>query len=299
MVYSRRQFAHIHPAVLKGIFAPLIHRLRYNRDMNKKTTLTSSGSLSLPGAIIIAGALIAVALIWINKPANTNGLFNDRDNLTGGDSNAAARTGIAPVTAADHILGNPNAPIKLIEYSDPSCPYCKLFNPTLEQIMDVYGPTGKVAWIYRHLPLFKPVNGEIPHPNSLMQSEAFECAGQLGGNTAFFAFEKKWFNVFPEDGAGRNATADKEQLMSIARNVGLDTPSFNECLSSGRFKDKIERAYDEGLVAGITGTPFTVMVTPSGNQIPLVGSQTYGVLKTTIDMLITTIPASNATSTTQ
>ncbi|MCX6715702.1 MAG: thioredoxin domain-containing protein [Candidatus Taylorbacteria bacterium] len=260
--------------------------------MTKRIT---SGALSLPSAIVIAAALIAIAIIFINKPTNTDGTGINRP---GENSNKpAASVGIAPVTIDDHILGNPNAPIKLIEYSDLSCPYCKLFNPTLEQIMNTYGPTGKVAWIYRHFPLFKPVDGTIPHPNSLLQAEALECSAKLGGNTSFFAFEKKWFEIFPDDGAGRNATLDREVIDNVARNVGLDPVSFNDCLSSGRFKSKIEKAYDDGLKAGITGTPLTIIVTPSGNQIPLVGSQTYSILKTTIDTLITTIPAGSATTT--
>lgn len=249
--------------------------------MRRKT----SGALSLPGAVIIAGALIAVALIWINRPADRGWTPKGQDNAV--PQSAAA--GFAEVTAADHILGNPNAPIKLIEYSDLSCPYCKLFNPTLTQIMDIYGPTGKVAWVYRHFPLFKPINGEIPHPNSLMQSEALECVGQLGGNKAFFDFEKKWFDAFPTDGANRNAVLDRQVIDGIARDIGIDPASFDDCMSSSRFKDRIDKAYEDGLRAGISGTPFTVVITPSGNKIPLVGIQTYSTLKATIDTLITTI----------
>ncbi len=245
----------------------------------------TSGALSLASAVIIAGTLIAVALIWINRPSDRSQTPNDQGNT----ASQSAVAGFAEVTVADHILGNPNAPIKLIEYSDLSCPYCKLFNPTLTQIMDMYGPTGKVAWVYRHFPLFKPVNGEIPHPNSLMQSEALECAAQLGGNKAFFDFEKKWFDAFPTDGANRNAVLDRQVIDGIAREIGIDPVSFNDCMSTGRFKGKIDKAYEDGLRAGISGTPFTVVITPSGNKIPLIGIQTYSTLKATIDTLITTI----------
>lgn len=250
-----------------------------------------SGYLTLPAAIIIAGALIAGAIIWINKPPSS-GPSTGRPS---GDPQAAS-TGIPAVTASDHILGNPNAPIKLVEYSDLSCPYCKLFNPALEQVMEAYGPTGKVAWVYRHFPLFRQVQGVIPHPNSLVQAEALECAAQLGGNAGFFRFEKIWFDAFPEDGAGRSAALDREAIRKTAEEAGLDAVSFNECLSSGRFKAKIEQAYDAGLKAGVTGTPLTIIITPSGNQIPLEGVQTFPMLKKVIDTLITTIPQS-ATST--
>lgn len=238
------------------------------------------GSLSLAGAIVIAGALIAAALIWINKPAS-----EQASPSVPATSNAV----VAPVTASDHILGNPNAPIKLIEYSDLSCPFCKAFNPTLERVMSDYGPSGQVAWIYRHFPLFKPVSDIVPHPNSLDQALALECAAQLGGNTGFFAFEKRWFAGFPDDGAARSSIEDRAQINSVAKDIGLDMDSFKECLAGGAFKPTIEKAYKDGLAAGITGTPYTVVVTPSGNKIPLVGMQSYATLKTMIDTLITSL----------
>ncbi len=238
------------------------------------------GFLTLPAAVIVAGALIAVALIWINKPKK------EAAQLT---APAVTNTTIAPVTAADHILGNPNAPVKLVEYSDLSCPFCKLFNPTMERVIAEYGPSGKVAWVYRQFPLFKSVNDIVPHPNSLAQAEALECAAQLGGNSAFFAFEKKWFSIFPEEAAGRPAAEDRRVIDAVAKDVGLDAASFKECLASGRFQPKIEKAYNEGLAAGITGTPYTVLITPSGTKIPFVGIQPYATLRTTIDALLTSL----------
>jgi len=256
----------------------------------KRTSHT--GSLSLPAAIIVAAALIAVALIWINRPTST-------DKTGTGSSNAdTAQQGdfvIAPVTANEHILGNPNAPIKLVEYSDLSCPFCKAFNPTLVAIMGEYGPGGKVAWVYRHFPLMNPVGDQpAPHPNSGVQAEALECVAALGGNKAFFAFESKWFAAFPDDGAGRSASIDRAEIDKTAKGVGIDTISFADCLGSGRFKAKVAAAYDAGLAAGVTGTPSTVIFTPSGNKIPLIGSQTYSMLKSTIDTLITTIATSTS-----
>src|SRR4051812_7191904 len=108
--------------------------------------------LSIPVAIIIAGAIVAGAVIWTKKPAQVAVNTNTQQ--------AAALSGdtqpIAPITDKDHILGNPNAKIKIVEYSDPSCPFCKMFHPTMLKIMDTYGKTGDVAWVYRHFPLDKP-----------------------------------------------------------------------------------------------------------------------------------------------
>jgi len=249
--------------------------------------------MTLPGAIIVAGALVAMALIWISRPAAAPASVR-------GSGAPSAASSMAPITAADHILGNPNASIKLVEYSDPSCPYCKTFNPTMEAIMAGYGPGGRVAWVYRQFPLDRPdENGDILHPNSGKEAAAFECAGALGGTTVFFAYEKRWFDVFPSDGASRSASDDEAQIAQTAKDVGLDPVSFNECLSSGRFNDKLDKSYADGLNAGITGTPYTVIITPSGTDIPLSGAISYTTLKTAIDTLISSIPASSATTTAQ
>lgn len=248
---------------------------------------TNKGSIGLPGAIIIAGAIVAIAIIWTQRPAGGYNIEPKTPQV------ALKAVGMAAVTNADHILGNPDAPIKLVEYSDPSCPYCKIFNTTMTRLMDVYGPGGKVAWVYRQFPLDKPgPGGQILHPNSGAQAEAFECAASQGGNTAFFAYEKRWFEVFPLEGAERRpADEDRKQIIQTAKDVGLDMASFTACLGSGKFKDKIERQYTDGINAEITGTPHTIMITPSGTRIPLSGLVDYATLKSSIDALIADIPA--------
>lgn len=238
-----------------------------------------SSFLTLPGAVIIAGAIIGIAIIWTQKPVQTL--------QPAGSENKPEQNSMKAVTADDHILGNPNAPVKIVEYSDPSCPFCKTFNPVMEQIMDQYGPGGQVAWVYRQFPLNRPdQNGNVLHPNAGREAQALECAGALGGNTVFWKYEKGWFDVFPVDGAGRTAAVDGQQLAQVAKDVDLDAVAFNDCLSSGRFKDKVEAEYLDGVNAGVTGTPFIVIITPSGSKIPIAGAVSYTTMKTAIDALI-------------
>jgi protein-disulfide isomerase len=250
----------------------------------KKWVSLSRGSIGLPGAIIIAATIVAVAIIWTQKPAKQSQSTTQQVPLRTGSTSAES---MQPVTAADHILGNPNAIIKFVEYSDPSCPYCKIFNPTVMRIMNEYGPGGKVAWIYRQFPLDKAdQSGRILHPNAGREAQALECAQALGGTTGFWAYEKKWFEVFPQDGADRSSDVDNAQIASVADSVGLDPVSFNECIASGRFKNKLDQSYTDGINVGVTGTPYTILITPSGTKIPLVGAQTYQILKASIDTLL-------------
>jgi protein-disulfide isomerase len=89
---------------------------------------------------------------------------------------------LKPVTAADHIRGDINAPVKIVEFSDIDCPFCKRFHSTMQEVMKTYGDSGKVAWVYRHFPLTQL------HPDAANKAEASECVAELGGNDKFWAF---------------------------------------------------------------------------------------------------------------
>lgn len=232
-------------------------------------------ALTLPGAIIIAGALIAIAIIWVKKPANTVPAYGQQ---------IAPEVVLAPVSSSDHILGNPDAPIKIVEFSDPSCPFCKSFHPTMQRIIDEYGPTGQVAWVYRSFPLDKPdPQGRVLHPNAGYEAQAQECAASLGGNEAFWKFTHRLYEITPSD---QGRAMDRSELPKIAEYVGLNVVSFNECLSSGRFQEKVDAQYLDGINAGVTGTPYSIIITPSGSKIPIVGAQSYQTFKTAIDALL-------------
>lgn len=84
----------------------------------------------------------------------------------------------------DHIMGNENAPIKIIEYSDYECPYCKMFHPTLEKI--VTESNGNVSWVYRHWPI---------HSGSFEKLVAAECVAKIKGNDAFWKYTDLIFGL--------------------------------------------------------------------------------------------------------
>jgi protein-disulfide isomerase len=258
--------------------------------MNPESQPRQSKMVTLPGAIIIAGALVAVAIMWTKKtpPAPPASAAANQAATAGADQ--VANVNIPPVTAADHILGNPNAPIKIVEYSDPSCPFCKMFNPTMVKVIDQYGPTGKVAWIYRHFPLDKPdANGDVLHKNAGHEAEALECAASLGGNDKFWAYEKRLYEVTPSVTSQTPDGLDQKQLPIIATYVGIDAAAFTDCVASNRFKDKIEKQYTDGINAGVRGTPTSFVITPTGSKIPLTGAQTLATMKSTIETLVTEI----------
>ncbi len=207
--------------------------------------------LTIPGAIIIAATIIAVAIIYVKKPATTIApvVAQQAEKI---------EINLAPITAADHIFGNPNAPVRIVEFSDPSCPFCKTFHPIMRSLMDQYGPGGKVAWVYRAFPLDKPDSqGNILHPNAGHESQAFECAAALGGNDAFWKFANRLYEITPSN---EGKSLDQKELPNIAKFAGLDAVAFNECLTSERFKDKVEQQFLDGANAGVSGTPTSILV---------------------------------------
>ena len=203
-------------------------------------------NLLIPIAIVIAGIFIAIAVYIVG--GQTPAVNTNTQNQT-----ANGNIVVRPVSASEHILGNPNAPIKMIDYSDTECPYCKQFHTTLKEIYETYATSGEVAWVYRDFPL--PIHTKAEH-----EAEALECAADLGGNQTFWNYLDEIFSVTPSDDG-----LDPAQLPVIAKDVGLDVTAFNTCLASGKEAAKVQADYQDAINAGGSGTPYTVFVTAKGN----------------------------------
>lgn len=242
---------------------------------------TKQNIINIPTAIIVAGAFIACAVIYTMKPSGA-ALDNPLEK--------AAKSQIKTVTESDHILGNPNAKIKILEYSDTSCPFCKTFHNTMRRIMADYGKSGEVAWVYRHFPIDKEgtrPDGGILHPNAGREAQALECAGAIGGNDKFWAYTNRLYEITPSVTPNTPNGLDQKELPKIAEFVGLDVTEFKACLDSGRYKEKVDMQYMEGLNAGIQGTPSSYILTSDGKIIPVTGGAVpYESLKQALNAII-------------
>jgi len=197
-------------------------------------------NLIIPISILLAGFLIAGGIYLSNKdktPAvNTNTVQQSDININ-------------PVSSTDHILGDPNAPIVLVEFSDTECPYCKMFQTTMQTVMSTYGKDGKVAWVYRYFPL------DSLHSKSRKEAEAAECANELGGNTAFW---KMLDTIYAETPS--NNGLDAAKLPEFAKSSSVDVTKFNTCLASGKYASLVEADLQDGIKAGAQGTPYNVLI---------------------------------------
>jgi protein-disulfide isomerase len=134
------------------------------------------------------------------------------------------------------LRGSPQAPVMIVEFSDFQCPFCRQVEPTLENLLAKYG--GRVSLAYRDFPL-----REI-HGQAQLAAEASRCAGEQG---KFWEYHDLLF-----------ANPDKlngDGLVEHARSLKLDEKQFDSCLSSGRYRGKIEEDLQEGASAGVNGTP--------------------------------------------
>ena len=226
--------------------------------------------LSVPIAIIIAGALIAGAFYYSNvkNGKELDAIKTVPQMVTGGEN-------MRPVTEADHILGNPNADLVFVEYSDTECPFCKQFHITLRQMMDDYGKSGKIAWVYRHFPI------DQLHPKARKEAEATECANELGGVSKFWEYLNTVYSR-----TNSNNSLDPAELPKIAKDVGLDVKAFNTCLSSGKYASKVQADYDDAIKAGGKGTPNSIIVSKDGTKTVVQGAQPYENLKRILDALL-------------
>lgn len=165
----------------------------------------------------------------------------------------------------DHIRGNPDAKISVIEYSDFECPFCSRNHPTMQQIVDTYGDD--VNWVYRHFPLGF-------HPNAQKAAEASECAAEQ---------DKFWemADMIMEKGA------DNTQLESYAAAIGLNAAKFKDCLDSGKTAAHVQSDTAEGGSAGVNGTPGNIVYNNETKESRMVsGAQPFAAFQTVIDEML-------------
>lgn len=162
-------------------------------------------------------------------------------------------------------LGNPDAPLTIVEYSDFQCPYCRKAGLEIApQIEAEYVATGKAKLVWKHF----PIEGE----ESVWAAEASECAAE---QNAFWEYHDTLFLNRQGINVGTFVISN---LKLLAKELDLDTEAFNACLDEGRYRDKVAEDYAEGRRREVSGTP-TFFV----GQSEVVGAKPYSDFKTAIE----------------
>ena len=205
------------------------------------------------------------------KTANSNSqvkIASANTNTNAKPQPVAAPTPTAPtkvdveVTDDDHIRGNIDAPVTIVEFSDYQCPFCSRFHDTMKEVMVNY--PDQVRWVYKHFPL------DSLHPYARQAAEAAECAG-----------EQDEFWEYSDYLLENQSAINPSFLSQAAVDLGLKASQFDSCLEDGKYTAKVDADYQAGVAAGVRGTPGNFI-----NGISVSGAQPYEQIKQVIDSLL-------------
>jgi protein-disulfide isomerase len=242
---------------------------------------------TLAYAIVFSGILIGGAILY------TRGDSDEPTEIVPGPlTSTQALNAVRNVEADDHVWGSPNAPIVLVTYSDFSCPFCKDYHATMHKIVDLYGRDGKLAWVFRHIPIVKL------HEEAPMYALASECVAKEAGNQAFWTFSDSLFEAIDIE-----TKPDTEKLLALAEAAGVSRTVFSSCMRANELMVDVEKDFDEAITAGAKASPFTVLLTPDG-RTSFEGAREFKPLSIAIqaafqtlgdDTLVSPLEAQNAT----
>lgn len=177
--------------------------------------------------MLIVAALVGLYFIAGDQPANIR--------PGGADP--------APVTDADHIRGNLNAAVTLMEYGDFQCPACGQYEPFLQEMLDTYG--NDIRFVYRHFPL------EQIHANARRSARATEAAHQQGKfwemHDLLFERQAEWSEESP--------SRAEEKFLAYAQELGLDLERFEQDFDADLSQEPIDRDLADAKAIGLNSTP--------------------------------------------
>lgn len=209
--------------------------------------------------LIIAGISVialAVALLLILPNIKPVGTITDATKIN------------RPMVSANS-MGDPNAPVKIVEYADFQCPYCDHFvKDTEQQLIDAYIATGKVYFQFRSF-------GEFIGTESKRAAEAAYCAGDQG------KFWEMHDLIFANQSTENSGAFTDKRLTAFATKIGLDAGQFSDCFNGGKYANQVLQDGVDGQTAGVKATPsFTV------NGKLFEGAQPFSAFKTEIDGML-------------
>ncbi len=174
----------------------------------------------------------------------------------------------------DPIIGNPDAPITIIEFSDFQCPFCARFHiQTLPTIMEEYIEKGSVKLVFRDFPI------QSIHPNAVPASVAAECANEQGKfkqmHDILFEKQNEWSNL--------ETVYAIELFNQYSEQINLEQEQFSSCLSTAKYVKEIQNDLDDGRTYGVTGTPGFFIGNQQIGFVELKGAQPFESFKNVID----------------
>jgi len=193
-------------------------------------------------------ALLVVGAFVFFTGGDDNGNVNNNGNTGGTPSQVSADAD------DDAVLGDADAPVTIIEFSDYQCPFCgRFYAQTLPLLKSQYVDTGKVKMVFRDFPLTQI------HPMAMPAAQATECVREEGGDDAFWEMHDVLFE--------NQESLSNANLIMWAKEIGYD---IEDCLNSGKYASEVQNDIKDAVAAGGQGTPYFVI-----NGKPLSGAQPF------------------------
>ena len=164
-------------------------------------------------------------------------------------------------------IGDPDAPVTIIEYTDYQCPFCsRYFDDTFTQIRDKYIDSGLVYYVFKDFPLTQI------HPQAVKAAEAARCAAEQD------SYEAMHDQIFLQQAAWSGSPTADDLFKQFAQDLQLDSAAFAECLDSGRQEAAVLADLEEGRRVGVNGTPSFLI-----NGHSLSGAQPFAIFEEAIE----------------
>lgn len=232
--------------------------MEIQEENNKTNQNQHQLSWAIPISVIIAGFLISGAILYSRTTSDSA--------LKGQIEGNPPTNDIKVIEDDDPFLGEKNAKVTFIEFGDYQCFFCKKFwEDTLPQLKKEYIDTGKVKFMYRDFPL------SSTNPAARVAAEAAECANDQG---KYWEIHDKLFQ--------EQDRINLDNVKKWAAEIGLDSQKLNQCLDSKKYKDEVEKDYNDGIKAGVTATP-TIFI----NGKKVVGALPFATFKSLIEEELT------------
>jgi protein-disulfide isomerase len=230
----------------------------------------SLDQFAIPGAIILAGVIIAITIFFTNKnktnsvdDSSTDTVAGEETDTTGTDSEFASAS--VEIGDSPKVGDTDTAKVAVVQFSEYLCSYClRHSEETLPSIMSNYVENGEVLYIFKDFPIY----GEDA-------ANASKCVYHLGGIDAYEEFHLSAFSYESDD-----------DLYSLAKEVGIDESKFDACYSAREYQDEVDADYEAATNVGLQGTPgFVVGSIEDGvvNGVFIPGAYPYETFQSVID----------------
>lgn len=225
-----------------------------------------SFTLSVPVAILLGAVLVTGAILYTGNNNRSASVVDPTEEPIATPIKIADPGTL--LGSNDAVLGNADAKVTIVEFSDFQCPFCRtFFNDTYSQLKKEYIDTGKVRFVFRHFPLSF-------HPGAKPAAIASLCAKDQG---KFWEMHDIIFAEQEKKGQG-TVTFEIADLKTWAKKLSLNTTEFNSCLDSETYAAQVDIDINAGIAAGVEGTPSFFV-----NGTLLVGAQPFSEFQTAID----------------